>query len=55
MNYDKAHKSKQEQEKAENPNDRLRLNTKTASNKYYQYSRRYSKTREIARNTTLFK
>lgn len=56
MNYDKAHKDKQEQEKAENPNDNLD-STQIQLKKENIMSIKDDSARqaEIAKNITLFK
>ncbi|MDW4261148.1 hypothetical protein QI238_11320 [Staphylococcus saprophyticus] len=56
MNYDKAHKEKQEQEKAENPNDNLD-STERQLKKENIMSIKDDTARqaEIAKNITLFK
>lgn len=56
MNYDKAHKDKQEQEKAENPNDKLD-STERQLKKENIMSIKDDTARqaEIAKNITLFK
>lgn len=56
MNYDKAHKDKQEQEKAENPNDNLD-STERQLKKENIMSIKDDTARqaEIAKNITLFK
>ncbi|SUM78689.1 Uncharacterised protein [Staphylococcus saprophyticus] len=56
MNYDKAHKDKQEQEKAENPNDNLD-STEIQLKKENIMSIKDDTARqaEIAKNITLFK
>lgn len=56
MNYDKAHKEKQEQEKAENPNDHLdsmQIQLKKENIKSIQDDT--ARQAEIAKNIKLFK
>lgn len=56
MNYDKAHKEKQEQEKAENPNDNLDSTERQLKKEnIMSIQDDTARQEEIAKNITLFK
>lgn len=56
MNYDKAHKDKQEQEKAENPNDNLdSTQIQLKKENIMSIQDDTSRQAEIAKNISLFK
>lgn len=56
MNYDKAHKEKQEQDKAENPNDKLdSTEIQLKKENIMSIQDDTARQAEIAKNITLFK